>query len=301
MQQPVVQVAPMSQQQVKQSNLSVLIQGKATPNEVPLAMVRPQAPPGTPMGLEYFAVLDRIWVKELPQWWDQISTQEVNQVYHCLTNTGAPLYLVQEASDYCSLQLCGNHRQFIMSVIDPTTRQLVMTLQRPCRLNSPCFFYLLPCNWCFLQDLTVSDCQGQLIGHVTQPFAFKGPTFHITDELGQHMLSINSPLLTFSCLGDVCFPVLNNQGQQIGHVTKKWGGVVREEFLTNEDNFACEFPMDLPIKAKALIFASTFLIDYMYFLDRNKKKPDTNNNTNTNSAATLQEAETEFARVRQMI
>jgi hypothetical protein len=265
-------------------------------------MVRPAAPPGTPPGLEYFAVLSRLWVKQMPQWWDQITTQDINQVYHCLTDQGAPLYLIQETSDFCSLQLCGSHRGFIMNVLDAQTGQQVLTLTRPCRLNSSCFLYVLPCNWCFLQDLTVQDGLGNVIGHVTQPFSLS-TSFRLRDSTGTELMYIKTPMLMFNCLGDLVFPVISSQtGQQIGSVTKKWGGVVAEEFVANEDHFSCEFPMDLPINAKALIFASTFLLDYMYFLDRNKPKPPSNNNTTTTSAtAELATAENDLARLRNMM
>jgi len=109
----------------------------------------------------------------------------------------------------------------------------------------------------------------------------------------------------WSCLGDIVFEIYlpNSKDTKIGSVTKKWGGIIREEFLTNDDNFACEFPMDLPIKSKALIFASTFLIDYMYFLDQNKKKPQSNNTggggTSSTEIRAEQTAENELQKIRQ--
>ena len=51
-----------------------------------VGMAAPIAPAGTPPGLEYFAALDHIWVKEMPQMLDQVTTVELNQMYQCLNN-----------------------------------------------------------------------------------------------------------------------------------------------------------------------------------------------------------------------
>ena len=44
-----------------------------------VGMAAPPAPAGTPPGLEYFSVLDHIWVKEMPQAIEQYSSVEMNQ------------------------------------------------------------------------------------------------------------------------------------------------------------------------------------------------------------------------------
>ena len=54
-----------------------------------VGMAAPVPPPGTTPGLEYFAVLDHIWVKEMPQFLDQVTTVELNQMYQCLNNQGS--------------------------------------------------------------------------------------------------------------------------------------------------------------------------------------------------------------------
>ena len=55
-----------------------------------MAMAAPPAPAGTPPGLEYFSVLDHIWVKEMPQMLEEVTNVELNQMYQCLNNQVTP-------------------------------------------------------------------------------------------------------------------------------------------------------------------------------------------------------------------
>ena len=47
-------------------------------------------------------------------------------------------------------------------------------------------------------------------------------------------------------------------------ISEKWMGCFKEA-LTDADNFIIDFNDGLPLETKVLIFASTFLIDMMYF------------------------------------
>ena len=238
-----------------------------------LGMAAPPAPAGTPPGLEYFSVLDHIWVKEMPQAIEQFTSVELNQKYQCLNNQGLQIYWAQENTDCCTRQCCGSRRPFNINIHDPTGKQ-VMTLTRPLRCNSAWCCCILPINCCFLQAMDVLDISHNLLGRVIQRFTLYGSWFDLQDETGHTLASIRGPYCTWVCFGDVNFDILTGGAGPVGTVTKKWGGLIREDFLSNADNFACVFPMDLPIKTKALIFASTFLIDYMFFEDRHRRQQD---------------------------
>ena len=240
-----------------------------------LGMAAPPAPAGTPPGLEYFSVLDHIWVKEMPQALEQFTNVELNQRYQCLNNQGLQVYWAQENTDCCARQCCGSYRPFNIHIHDPTGKQ-VMSLTRPVRCNSAWCCCLLPINCCYLQAMEVTDIANNLIGRVIQRYALCGSWFDLQDDTGHTVASIRGPYCTWACFGDVQFDLLatGTTGAPMGSITKKWGGIIREDFLSNADNFACVFPMDLPVKAKALIFASTFLIDFMFFEDRNRRNGD---------------------------
>lgn len=48
-------------------------------------------------------------------------------------------------------------------------------------------------------------------------------------------------------------------GTQVGKISKKWSGLLREAF-TDADNFGISFPMDLDVRMKAVMLGACFLI-----------------------------------------
>lgn len=60
---------------------------------------------------------------------------------------------------------------------------------------------------------------------------------------------------------EVDFPVYEygRSADQIGIISKKWGGIVNE-ILTDADSFGVSFPLELDTKHKALFLAACFLI-----------------------------------------
>ena len=188
--------------------------------------------------------------------------------YQCLNNQGLQVYWAQENTECCTRQCCGSRRPFNIHIHDPTGKQ-VMTLTRPLRCNSVWCCCILPINCCFLQQMEVLDVQGNAIGRVVQRYSLCNSWFDLQDAAGHTLASIRGPYCTWACFGDVQFDLLVN-GAGVGSVTKKWGGIIREDFLSNADNFAVTFPHDMSIIAKALVFASTFLVDFIFFEDRGR-------------------------------
>ena len=78
------------------------------------------------------------------------------------------------------------------------------------------------------------------------------------------VLKIRGPACHFSLCADVYFQVLDTDGAEMALISKKWMGCFKEA-LTDADNFVIDFNEGLPLETKVLIFASTFLIDMMYF------------------------------------
>ena len=81
-------------------------------------------------------------------------------------------------------------------------------------------------------------------------------------------MRISGPCWTCSCCSDVEFEVKDLNDHQIGKISKQWTGLGREYF-TDADNFGVNFPMDTPVKHKALLMGAVFLIDFMYFEKQN--------------------------------
>ena len=226
----------------------------------PVSLAPPAAPPGTPPGLEYFAVLDHIWVKELPQMLEDVSSVELNQMYQCLTGQGIQVYWAQENTECCTRQCCCAHRPFTINIQDPTGKTC-MRLSRPVRMNSAWCCCLLPLNCCFLQDMAVHDISGGLLGRVVQRYTLYGSWFDLLDGAGHRLASIRGPYCTSPCFGDVPFEVLVPGGSgPVGSVTKKWGGIVREDFLSNADNVRCSGRTALPVACGALAHSTRHLL-----------------------------------------
>ena len=78
------------------------------------------------------------------------------------------------------------------------------------------------------------------------------------------VLKIRGPAWHFSLCDDVTFHVLDTEGAELAIIAKKWMGCFKET-LTDADNFVIDFNQGLSLDTKVLIFASTFLIDMMYF------------------------------------
>jgi len=91
------------------------------------------------------------------------------------------------------------------------------------------------------------------------------PKFVIKDQTGEPVLRIEGPLCPISCCGDVDFKVVSVQtGSEVGLITKQWSGIAKEAF-TDADNFGISFPLDLDVKVKGTLLGALFLIDFMFF------------------------------------
>ncbi|KIH61836.1 Scramblase [Ancylostoma duodenale] len=79
------------------------------------------------------------------------------------------------------------------------------------------------------------------------------------------ILRVKGPCCCVMCgCQDKKFPVKSPlvdtaTGENIGYITKKWGGFVREAY-TDADLFSVTFPLELDVKAKAVLLGATFLI-----------------------------------------
>jgi len=81
-------------------------------------------------------------------------------------------------------------------------------------------------------------------------------------------------LCTYSVCGSVEFQILSRDGgTQVGKISKKWSGLLREAF-TDADNFGISFPVDLDVRMKAVMLGACFLIDFMFFEKSQNQEQD---------------------------
>jgi len=230
-----------------------------------LAVAPPQPPPGCPPGLQYLAMVDQLVVKQKVELLEAFTGFETANKYKVFNSMGQLVYDAKEQTDCCTRQVCGPGRPFDMSITDHQGME-VIHLERPLRCQ-------LCCCPCCLQELDVSSSQGGPCGKVEQQWTLIYPKFVIKDATGEPVLRIEGPLCPISCCGsDVEFKVVSVQtGGEVGMITKQWSGFGKEAF-TDADNFGISFPLDLDVKVKATLLGALFLIDFMFF----EQKQDNN-------------------------
>lgn len=223
------------------------------------------APQGVAPGLWYLSQVDNLFVKQKVEILELFTNFETNNKYEIQNGAAQQVYFAAEQSGCCERQMCGRNRGFKIYVKDNAGND-VMVLERPLRCSSA-WICICPVNFCCLQELTVKDGTGQLIGILRQKFHLLKGLFDVLDEQNKIVLQIQGPCLTCSCVGDVDFEVFQPGGnQKVAQISKKWTGLAKEMF-TDADNFSVNFPMQMPVNHKALLLASAFLVDFMYFED----------------------------------
>jgi len=136
-----------------------------------------------------------------------------------------------------------NKRPFTIQLRD-LYGNLVLQLDRPWR-------------W-FSSELYVRDGQGQPLGRIDQRFAFFASRFVVLDPAGRELAQLHGPFFR-----PWTFRVVQGN-QQVGRITKQWGGLLRETF-TDADTFGVEFGPRMDPQLRMLALAATFLIDLLYF------------------------------------
>lgn len=222
-----------------------------------------QSPINCPPGLEYLAEIDQLLIHQQIELFELITGFETKNKYMIRNTLGQSVFYAGEESGCCNRQCMGPLRAFDLNFYDHYGN-VVMHMYRPLRCACCC------CPCC-LQTIEVSAPPGNVIGSIHQNWSVLFPRFSIKDATGTTLMKIHGPFLTMSCrCKDVDFKIKSPNGKMdIGKVTKQWSGFVQEAF-TDTDNFSVTFPMDMDITAKALLLASVFLIDFMYY--------ETNNN-----------------------
>ena len=114
----------------------------------------------------------------------------------------------------------------------------------------------------FFHRMEVYDGK-QLLGAVQRKWSWFHRRFSIENSAGEPIMEIFSPLFriwTFK---------LMFQGQEVGRISKKWGGMMRELF-TDADSFGVECKTHVPAEIRKMLLVATFLIDFTCFENNNR-------------------------------
>lgn len=207
-----------------------------------------------PLGLEVLADMDHILIEQKKETLEFLSSVDAANKYTVKCPLGQPILYAEEHSNFFARNLLGKSRGFDLKIYNRDRRELVNVNRKfKCGLFACCM------KRC-LEDMTVtSPTKDQLYGSVVQ--MWKGccnMDYVVLDEEGQILFRIRPPnkMIFFS---DWEFQLVDEQGQTIGEIRKKWAGLAQEMF-TQADNFGITFPVNLDVKHKVLLISACFLL-----------------------------------------
>ncbi|CAG2212982.1 phospholipid scramblase 2-like isoform X1 [Mytilus edulis] len=234
---------------------------------------RPDAIPGCPPGLEYLTTLDQMLVKQQVELMELITGWETSNKYKVLNSMGQQIYFAAEESDMCMRQCCGPQRGFTIHITDNLGQELIQVKRE--------FKCCAGCCWCASSDsiaheISIEAPPGQVVGYVRQEQSCWEPNYTIRDANHEPILRMKGPCCIIQgpcCPQDQEFIISSEDGaNEVGKISKQWTGLMREAF-TDADNFGVSFPKDLDVKVKATLLGAVFLIDFMFF----EQKQNNNN------------------------
>lgn len=220
----------------------------------PVGWVAPSDPVrGCPPGLENLIPLDYLLVQQQMEVLELISNYETENKYYVKNRWGQILFFAQEQSGCCARNCFPMCRPFQMDISDLSQR-IVIHLDQPSAICC--------------KRITVEAPLGQLLGSVQQNFNLSKPSLNVLDPAGQTVFLIQGPagyVLCGCCKRNVPFKLLALDGvTEVGSIWKVWSGFGQER-ITDADNFAVNFPVDLDVRLKAVLLGACVLIDMIYF------------------------------------
>jgi uncharacterized protein YxjI len=107
----------------------------------------------------------------------------------------------------------------------------------------------------FMSKIIISDAQGNKIGGIRQKFKFFKPTFYILDNSDMVIAQITGDWKAWN------FVIKDPSETQIGAITKKWAGAMKEIFTTADKYNVTIDPNYSNISNKISILSSAITID----------------------------------------
>ncbi len=183
-------------------------------------------------------------VHQIVEGLEAITGFETQNRYEVLTPEGEQVMYAYEESGGLSRFFLKTHRPLDIHVVD-TNGSPILTASRE-------FFW-------FLSHLNMNDDSGRHVGALNRQLGFKR-RFILTDRNEQPLGEI-----TGSLFRPFTFFVNDLSGQEIGRVTKQWGGFMREGF-TDADTFQVLFDdPDRSEEFRLLLLTAAFAIDLDFF------------------------------------
>ncbi len=111
-------------------------------------------------------------------------------------------------------------------------------------------------GWTFwMSKITLTKSNGDLLGSIKQKFAILKPTFNIFDEANIQIGNISGDWKGWN------FKIVDDKGNSIGTITKKWNGILKEAFTTADKYVVDIVPEYAEDKSKMVIVSCAITID----------------------------------------
>jgi len=187
-------------------------------------------------------------IKQNKEWIEIFTGFETKNKYQILNPQNEVLgHIIEEGSGFMNLVkrfFLRSHRPFTFSIFDPQGNK-VLSFHRK-------FFW-------FFSDLYI-ETQNQKFGSIHRRFAFFSKNYSVISPQGTQEYKIKSPFWRLWT-----FPIYNNVDNQVGVITKKWQGFIKEVF-TDADSFMINLESEsITPEQKVLPFAAGISIDFDFF------------------------------------
>ncbi len=106
----------------------------------------------------------------------------------------------------------------------------------------------------FLSKVNILSADGKTLGYFKQKFKLWSGKFDVFDNSGKYVASIKGDWRDWN------FKIIDDKKNKIGEINKKWAGLVKEMFTT-DDTYLIKVDDKLPIEEKILIVSSAIIID----------------------------------------
>ena len=197
--------------------------------------------------LQNLAQANALVIRQQKEWGEILTGFETKNRYEVMDLQSNQLIEALEESDGVMATITRLFlkalRPFTMHLFSPGGNGL-FTLTRPFRF--------------YFHELDVCRSNGAPLGKIKRQFAMLRRIYSVIDRNGNEIFELFGPLLhpwTFQ---------IKKGGQELGKITKKWSGLVKESF-TDADNFGITFPSGIDLSQKAILLGAVFLIDFVHF------------------------------------
>ena len=197
--------------------------------------------------MDELSVANTLVLSQKKEWGEIVSGFETKNRYVVLNELGNELYRAKEEGGSLLLRLSLKAFRPFTIVLTKGDGQPALRVERPFRF--------------FFHEVDVREAGGKVLGTVVREFSWLHRLFRVSDAQDKEICRLYGPLFH-----PWTFEIRQNE-REVGKITKKWSGLLKEGF-TDTDNFAAVLPPGMSTEAKCVLLGAVFLIDFVYFENR---------------------------------